>query len=394
MMNERTRQPLVVPTDRDASGRSFGIEELTFVRQVLESGSLNSNSGLFVRRFEREFAAQVGAAYCVACSSGSFAVQAALFACQLPRGSRVATTPITDFGAITALLYEGMEPAFCDVDPLTLMPTAQSLAPLVEQGVGAVVCTHLFGRPAEAKAIRTLCDEHETPLIEDAAQALGAVHEGRAAGRYGQLATFSFQQGKHLCAGEGGAVVTDSPELARLVRLFVNKAWPYGEPDPDHLFVAPNGRMTELQAAVLVAQLAKLDGFVASRRASAAALLAEVDGLAELSFPALPPGDRHSFWRVALRVPRGAPVDLDALARALREDGIPAQARYVGRPAFALKALVDAGFERDPKDYPGVERGLAECLVLAWNERIGVELACTIGQRLRASVNRLRGRSS
>ena len=387
-----SEKPLDVPSDRDASGRSFGEEELALVGEVLRAGTLNSNAGTMVRRFEGDFARAIGVRHAIACSSGSFAVQAAAACYRRPRGVAI-TSPITDFGALTALVYEGFALHFCDVDPETLMPNVAHVEAALAQvefagrEAALVVATHLFGRPAEVDAIAELCARCDVPLVEDAAQTLGSKRSGRAPGTFGAIGTFSFQQGKHISSGEGGAVVTDDDELARRVRLFANKAWPYGEPDPDHLFVAPNGRMTELQAAVLVAQLDKLPRMTLARRASAVAL---IEGLpASLRFVPLTAGDEHSFWRVALVADDG--VDLDKLVAHARERGVPCQARYVGRPAFALKALRDLGHRETLENFPGVQRGLERCLVLPWNERIKPELARDIAGVLSQAAARASG---
>ena len=377
-------EPLRVPTDRDASGRSFGDEELALLEEVIRSGSLNSNSGRMVRRFEEDFARYVGSRFCIACNSGSLAVQAALAALELSPGARVVTSPITDFGAITAIVYERFVPVFCDVDVETLMPTPETVSAALDEGADAVVATHLFGRPARIAQIRELCEQRGVVLIEDAAQTLGSTHRGRRPGTFGALGAFSFQQSKHISCGEGGAVVTDDEKLARRARLFVNKAWPYGEPNPDHLFVAPNGRLTELQAAVLVAQLGRLDTFVEHRRASVGSMLEALGGSDALRFPALDADDVHSFWRVAFVASEA--LDLDVLVGRLREQSIPAQARYIGRPAFLLQAMVERGLRHELDDFPGARDGLARALVLPWNEAISVELAAEIGRRLVAAI--------
>lgn len=380
-------QVFEVPSDRNASGRSFGSEELGYLREVLESGALNSNGGAFVRRFEEAFAAKLGARFCIACSSGSLAVQAALVARSAERGSEVVTSPITDFGAITALLYEGLRPRFCDVDAETLMPTRSTIERALDTAepgqISAVVVTHLFGRTTDIEAIAELCRARGIACIEDAAQTLGSVRAGRRPGTFGDLGAFSFQQSKQICAGEGGAIVTDDEEHAKRARLFVNKAWPYGDANPDHRFVAPNGRLTELQAAVLLAQLEKLDGFVEARVASAdafaQALGAELgtDPEAAVRLRAVPAGDIESPWRLHLRT---APtLDLERFVEEVRARGLPCAAHYVGRAAFELQAMRDAGFDERVENFPGVVDGLAHCVVVPWNERIGVELGAELG---------------
>lgn len=384
-------EALQIPSDRDASGRSFDDRELGYLREVLASGALNSNGGSMVARFEKAFARALRVEHAIACSSGSLAVQAALAACDLAPGSEVVTSPVTDFGAITAILYEGLQPRFCDVDPETLMPSVETVEAACTSRTTAVIATHLFGRALPAERLRDACASRDLMLIEDAAQTLGTTRKDRRPGGFGHLGAFSFQQSKQMSSGEGGAIVTNDAALARRARLFVNKAWPYGEPDPDHLFIAPNGRLTELQAAVLLAQLEKLPAFVRARVESAHALLdglrAGLAGGAEslLRFPKVDDGDLHSYWRLHLR---SAPeLDVDALVERAREHGIPCQAHYVGRAAFELRAMRDRGFQERAVDYPGVVDGLAHCLVLPWNEKITPRLATEMGSRL-ASIAR------
>ncbi len=373
------------PSDRDRSGRSFGERELEYLREVLESGALNSNGGRFVPRFEAAFAQALDVRAALACNSGSFAVQACLAALDLPPGSEVVTSPITDFGAIAALHFAGLRPRFCDVDPETLMPTCATLEAAISPQTSAVIVTYLFGRAFDIRDLVARCAARGIDVVEDAAQALGACASGQRPGTMGVVGAFSFQQSKHITCGEGGAVVTQRSEVARRARLYINKAWPYGEADPDHEFIAPNGRLSELQAAVVLAQLERLEGFVARREASARAFLDSLaGGCEELSFPALDAGDRHSFWRIHLVA---APtLDIDEVARRANARGLPCQAHYIGRPAFALRALRDAGHRERIEDFPGVARGLAHCLVVPWNERIEEAHAARLGAELAVLV--------
>ncbi|PIE24826.1 MAG: aminotransferase DegT [Planctomycetota bacterium] len=396
-----------LPTDRNASGRSFGAEERGYLEEVLTAGSLNSNSGQMVRRFEERWAERCEREHAICCSSGSFAVQAAIAALELQPGDEVITTTVTDFGALAAVVYEGLVPRFCDVDPDTLMPTAATIEEAWTEKVRAVVLTHLFGQAARMEEVSRLCCARGVSLIEDAAQATESFDRGTRAGTVGRLSCWSFQQGKHMSCGEGGAVTCAEPELARRVRLFVNKAWPYGEPDPDHMFFAPNGRMTELQAAVLHGQLDKLDTMIAARRASADAFLAELVGLRGVAAPELEAGDQHSYWRLGLWVdPASVEGGATALGAALRELGISCAPHYVGRPAFELLAFQKrlsfggSGFPwrrpgepelplEDRKDFPGTVQGLERVLVLPWNERISPELGAELGRAVREAAEEL-----
>ncbi|MBP8300929.1 MAG: DegT/DnrJ/EryC1/StrS family aminotransferase, partial [Planctomycetes bacterium] len=259
-----------LPSDGDHTGRTLGDEEIELLSQVIRSGTLNSTRGTFVAKFEKQFASWLGRKHVIACASGSAAVHCAIAALSLQAGDEVITTPITDMGALTPILYEGAVPVFADVDARSLNVTAETIRAQLTARTRAIVVTHLFGLPAELDAILQLAAERGIPVIEDAAQAFGATWRGRKVGTFGTLAAFSLQQGKHITTGEGGLVATDDDHLARKLFLFVNKAWGYGDPKPDHYFPALNYRLTELQGAVGVAQLPKLDGVVARRREVAA----------------------------------------------------------------------------------------------------------------------------
>ncbi|HHI68140.1 MAG TPA: DegT/DnrJ/EryC1/StrS family aminotransferase, partial [Planctomycetes bacterium] len=254
------RRPLNLPSDREARGRTLGEEELALLKEVIRSGKLNATGGVMVPRFEEEFARLQGLPHAVALSSGSAAVHTALAALDLEPGDEVVTSSVTDMGALAPILWQGALPVFCDLDPDTLVMTGPALKARITPRTRAVVVTHLFGHPCPMDEILEAAGS--IPVVEDCAQAPLASWKGRLVGTFGKLAAYSFQQGKHITCGEGGIVLTSDPVLARRARLFANKGWPYGEPSPDHEFLAMNFRMTELQGAVLLAQLSKLEEVV------------------------------------------------------------------------------------------------------------------------------------
>lgn len=381
------RGRIVLPSDQDASGRSFGEEELAAVAHVLRSGVLFSPKGTAVKGFERAFAGSVGAARAVACSSGSAAVHAAVAAVDPEPGDEIVTTAITDMGALTPILYQGAIPVFADVDPSSLNVTAATIEPCLSERTRAIVVTHLFGNPCEMAPILELAASRGVPVIEDAAQALGATYDGRAAGTLGALGCFSLQQGKHITTGEGGVVVSSDAALGRRAFLFVNKAWGYGDETPDHYFLALNYRMSELQGAVAAAQLPRLAAGVARRVATAGALTALLGGLRGVATPHPPARGEHSFWKYCLRVdPAVVRGGAPAMAAALKAWGIASAPRYIVKPAFACAVFARrrtfgaSGFpftlarpealDYRPERFPGTYAGLEGALVLPWNERL------------------------
>jgi dTDP-4-amino-4,6-dideoxygalactose transaminase len=384
-MSGRSR---ALPSDADASGRDLGEPELALLREVLASGTLDCTRGNQVKRFETEFAVRCAAAHCRAVASGTAACHTAMAALRLEPGDEVITTPITDMGAIAAILYVGAIPAFADVDPVTLNLTAGSVAARITPRTRAIVATHLFGNPCDVDGIVALARRHGLPVVEDCAQALLATVGGRLVGTLGAIGAFSLQQGKHMTTGEGGVVLTADPALARHMALFADKAWGYGDPNPDHYFLAPNYRMTELQGAVARAQLRKCDGVVARRQASAKRFTDLIEGVRGLTLPGAAPGATHVYWRYPLIVDADAiRGGADAFGAQLRQRGVTCTPRYVRKPAFECQVIRDqATFGtsrwpyslRDsdpgtlptlaPSDFPGTYRGLASVVVLPWNE--------------------------
>ena len=378
---------LTLPSDQDASGRSLGDEELALLADVVASGTLTSPKGTMVKRLEAAFAQHLGVAKAVACASGSTAVHAAIAAIDPDPGDEVVTTPITDMGALAPILYQGAIPVFADVDPATGNVTAASIEAALSERTRAIVVTHLFGLPASMAPILALATARGIPVVEDSAQAFGAVSGGCPVGTMGRLGCFSLQQGKHITAGEGGLVVSNDTALARHVELWVNKGWGYGDADPDHRWLAPNGRLSELQGAVALAQLAKLGAGVKQRIAMAERLTDRLAGVPGITCPEPAHGDTHSYWRYALIVdPAAVPGGPAAVGQALKAWAVPSAPRYIQKPAFRCALFVDQktfGNSRWPftlarpeaLDYsqarfPGAFEYLDRVLVLPWNERL------------------------
>jgi dTDP-4-amino-4,6-dideoxygalactose transaminase len=398
--------PLGLPSDQDASGRTFGAPELERLRAVIESGTLTATKGVQTPELEARVGALTGRRHAIACSSGTAAVHAAIGALDPEPGDEIVTTPITDMGALTPILYQGAIPKFADVDPDTGMVTAETVAAALSPRTRAVMVTHLFGLPAPVDAIADVAAGAGVPLLEDCAQAYRTERAGRPVGAYGLAACFSTQQGKHLATGEGGLVVTDDDAVARRARVFVNKGWPYGEADPDHEFLALNLRTTELASAVANAQLDGLDDNVAHRRATVDRFLAAIAGLAGVKAPRVADGDVATWWKVPVLIDpdvvEGGPR---ALAARLAARGVASAPRYIQKPAFDCRIFREQrtfGSSRWPfplarpeaVDYaaarfPGTYRYLDRVLVLPWNERYDADDAIAVADALAGALTEL-----
>ena len=368
-------EPIRLPSDQDASGRTLGSEELERLRQAIESGTLTSTKGSHVKELEQRF----------------------------EPGDEIVTTSVTDMGAITPILYQGAIPVFADVDPRTCNVTAETIEARLSDRTRAVIVTHLFGNPCEMEAIEALAQRRGIAVIEDCAQAFLATSGGRPVGTIGTLGCFSLQQGKHITTGEGGLVVSGDEALARRCFLYINKAWGYGDENPDHYFLALNYRLSELQGAVAVAQLEKLEAGVRQRMAMAERMTARLEGLEGIETPWVAPGNEHVYWKYCVRVdPERIPGGSPRIGGILRERGIASAPRYIQKPAFRCKVIRDQctfgksrwpftlarpeAIEYDDALFPGTLEGLERVLVLPWNERYTEEHVDYVADSLHAAV--------
>lgn len=385
-MSSTVVSKLNLPSDQDASGREMGDDEMALVAQAIQSGTLTSTKGQFVKQLEERFASWLGAEHAHACSHGTAALHTAIAAIDPEPGDEIITTPITDMGAITPILYQSAVPVFADVDPHTYNVTAETIERVLSDRTRAIMVTHLFGNPCQMGPIMELARAKGIPVIEDCAQCFGAETDGRLTGTIGDIGCFSLQQGKHITTGEGGLCVTNNADYARRMFLFINKAWGYGDAKPDHYFLAPNYRMNELSGAVAVAQLDKLNDFVERRVKIADAWNEAFADLPGVEPPRVAPGDKHTYWKYCLRVDSTAlEGGMDALATKLKERGVFCAPRYIQKPAFECQVIADQvtfGQSRFPFNlaraeavdysrdkFPGTYDALAHVLVLPLNER-------------------------
>lgn len=377
-----------LPSDADRSGRNLGKEELSLLRRVITSGRLTSTGGTMVREFEKRFAAWFGVEFCRATSSGTASIHTAVAAVDPEPGDEIITSPITDMGAIAPIVYQTGVPVFADVDPLTFNITAETIRPRITPRTKAIIVTHLFGNPCRMEPIMELARLHRIPVIEDAAQAYLAEYRGKLVGTIGDIGCFSLQQTKHITCGEGGIVISNNRHYARRMKLFIDKAWGYGDPKPDHYFLALNYRMTELQGAVALAQLEKLEDAVQKRIRRAEMLTKLITNIAGITPQQVSPGCKHSYWRYALRVDKEIiKGGVDSFASELIKKGISCAPRYIKKPAFmcqVFRELKTFGTSRFPflrnrdeeqslvpyrwDDFPGTTTALSTMVVIRWNE--------------------------
>ena len=398
------KENIKLPSDQDISGRTFGAEEIAAVTEVLQSGVLITTKGKYGKLLETSFAEKLGVKYAYACNSGSAAVHVAVAAINPNPGDEIITTSITDMGALTPILFQGAIPVFADVCPKTLNVTAETIAKVLSPKTKAIIVTHLFGNPCEMDAIMALADSKGIAVIEDTAQSFMATYNGKYAGTIGKVGAFSFQQGKQMTTGEGGVVVTNDDEIARRMYLFINKAWGYGDTNPDHYFASLNYRMTELQAAVAYEQLKKLDYSVSQRQKMAKLLdekIADIDGI-ESYKPAA--HSTMTYWKFCLRVDDSKIADGSVgLAKALKTYDVASAPRYVVKPAYKCMIFRDQNtfgdshypfnlarpeaVDYNDDNFQGTIKGLHDVLVLPINEKYTEEHIEFLADSIREAVS-------
>jgi dTDP-3-amino-3,4,6-trideoxy-alpha-D-glucose transaminase len=304
--------------DLSRSWPSLRDEALEVFERVAEAGAFSLGSELLA--FEDEFAAYCGAAHGIGVANGTVAIELALAALGAGPGREVVTVPHTFVATVEAIHATGATPVLVDIDPVTRCMDPAALEAALTERTAAVVPVHLYGRPAPMDEILRICTAAGVPVVEDTAQAHGALLDGRRAGGIGAAGAFSFYPTKNLGAmGDGGAVVTDDPEIAERVRTLRF----HGSRDKvTYDEVGVNSRLDELQAAVLRVQLPHLDGWCEARRA-AAATYAEL-GLGELvALPVPAPGSTPAWHLFVIRHPEAA-----RLEEGLRERGVEARGYY------------------------------------------------------------------
>lgn len=309
---------------------TIGPEEIAAAEATLKSGPLSGylggqlHGGIRVEALEQEFCAIFGVKHAIACNSATSGLLIASMACGVGPKTEVMCSPFTMSATAAAPRFLGADIKFGDIDPDTFNLMEW---PEMQRGK-AVITTNLFGHPAALHAQRELANYHRLYLIEDNAQSIFAKERGKYAGTIGHVGVFSFNVHKHLQAGEGGICVTDDTELALRMRMARNHGELNGFP------VGLNLRMTELEAAIILAQLNKREQIMAGRIELAESLTHMAAPYQGLTPPTRKEDTVHSYYCWALKVER----DRDWFIRALRAEGVPMVEGYVP-PLYRLKAF-------------------------------------------------------
>jgi perosamine synthetase len=302
----------------------IGPREEELALEVLRSGRLSL--GPMGERFERDFAAWLGSDDAVAVSSGTTALHLGVRALGWGPGDEVLTSPFSFVASANCLLYEGARPIFCDVDPVTLNIDPAAAGAAAGGDTAGVLPVHIFGYPAAMPELEALAARRGLGILEDACEALGAVDsEGRKVGARGNLATFAFYANKQMTTGEGGTIVPSSPDTAARLRAERNQGRAADMGWLDHGGLGFNYRLSDLAAALGVAQLEKLDGMLASRERVASLYEAGLTGVEGVETPIAGRGEERRSWFVYV-IRLADEVDRDAIIARLTQRGIAAKA--------------------------------------------------------------------
>ncbi len=314
--------------------------EMQYVRECLESTWISSH-GKFIDAFERRFAELCGVEHAIACNNGTTALHLALVSLGVGAGDEIIVPDLTYVATANCVRYCNADPVFVDCEPRTFNIDPAAIEAKITPRTKGIIVVHLFGQPCDMDEIRKIADAHGLFIVEDAAEAHGAKYKGRPVGSLGKCATFSFFGNKIVTTGEGGAVVTDDDELASRLRLLRGQGM-----DPERRYWFPvigyNYRMTNIAAAIGLAQLERVDRALAFRRRLSAwydEALADVDVIR----PYVEPWAEHSFWMYTIKMAPDAALSRDQVLAALDAHGI--ETRPVFYPMHVLPPYRQSGHD-------------------------------------------------
>jgi perosamine synthetase len=295
--------------------------EREYLNQCIDTGWISSE-GPFIRRFEEQFAATVGRRHAIAVANGSLALDAAIAALDLSPGDEVLLPSFTIISCAAAIVRAGAVPVVIDADPITWNIDVNRIEERITKRTKAIMVVHIYGLPCDMDPILVLANSYRLKVIEDAAEMHGQSYRGRPCGSFGDLSTFSFYPNKHITTGEGGMIVTDSDELADKLRGLRNLCF-----IPERRFVHEqlgwNMRMTNIQAALGVAQLERLSVFVERKRAMGKLYTSLLRGIPGLQLPLESTEYAHNiYWVYGLVLEEGIGFDAIEAMRRLGESGV------------------------------------------------------------------------
>jgi perosamine synthetase len=306
---------------------TLGGNEAKYVLDCVESNWISS-AGKYIPRFEEAFAEACDARYGVACANGTVALHLALATLGVGPGDEVILPTFTMIATINSVTYTGATPVLVDSEPLTWNMDLNQVADKITPRTRVVMPVHTYGHPVDMEPLLELAERHGLSIVEDAAEAHGADYRGRKAGSLGHAGCFSFYANKIITTGEGGMITTNDPEIARLARILRDHAFSE-ERHFWHKYLGYNYRMTNMQAAVGLAQTEQLATFVAARRANAARYSAALDRIPGIVTPPEADWAKNVFWMYSILVQDEFGMTRDGLRDCLADHGIETRTFFI-----------------------------------------------------------------
>ncbi len=354
------------------------MNQLPYGRQFIDDDDINAvvatlksdwlTTGPKVDEFEKAICAYTGAKHAVAVNSGTAALDIAVAALGLPAGSEVITTPFTFAASANCIAYNNCKPVFADIDPKTLNIDPAQVRKRITAKTRAIIYVDYAGQPCDIKALREIAAEKGLFLIEDAAHALGAKYGGRVVGTFAGMTTFSFHPVKHITTGEGGAVSTEDGALAEKLRMLRNHGMDKNArerfgPDAGYAYdikmLGRNYRITDMQCALGISQMKKLDMFIKGRKEIARGYNEALGKAEGVTTPYVAPGVESAWHLYTVLLDRG--MNRDRVFTAMRKKGIGVNVHYI--PAYKF-TYYRKNFPVHEADYPATEDAFSRILTL------------------------------
>ncbi|HNX90775.1 MAG TPA: aminotransferase class V-fold PLP-dependent enzyme [Candidatus Omnitrophota bacterium] len=306
----------------------IGVFEKKYLSKAVDSGYV-STVGPFVPEFEKKFAKCIGTKNAISTQSGTAAIHMALYEMKIGKGDEVIVPALSFVATTNPVLYVGAEPVFADVDPDTWCISPLSIEKLITKKTKAIIPVHLYGNPCDMKTINRIAKEHKIMVIEDATESLGAVYCGKFTGALGNFGCFSFNGNKTITTGGGGMVVSGNKAAIEHIKFLVNQARDEkkGYYHPEMGF---NYRMTNIEAALGLAQLERMEKLLQRKRRINEIYHEELDGNDKISFQGEYEGAKSSDWLNSVLIR----ADIRRMITLLKEKNIPARRIFMPMTMF------------------------------------------------------------
>jgi perosamine synthetase len=353
--------------------------DIQSVVEVLRSPFLSLGPKL--REFEEAFERYVGRRYAVAVNSGTSGLFLCLKAIGLKPKDEVITTPFTFIATVTSIMMTGAVPVFADIDPVTLNLDLREVEKKITRKTKAILAVDIFGNPAGMDEVRKLADAYGLDMIEDSCEALGSELKGRKAGTFGRAGVFGFYPNKQMTTGEGGMIVTDDEELAQICISLRNQGRGRGNGWLAHERLGYNYRLSDINCALGLSQLKRIEEFVRKRNAVAQMYLERLADEKRIVLPSVPKEARMSWFVFVVRLAdRFLPAQRNEVLNRLTERGIQVSNYF---PPVYLQPFIAKALKHKEGDFPVTDRVSSRTVALPFHNNLTEQEVDLVCQELR-----------